>query len=148
MQVADVRVSGRELWVLHTNGEPLPANAEPGRVQVLLVDGAWREATMMAREIRGWGRPVSLPMTGESRYWLRTQQEGARFSTVEALIFLFRELGLGEASRQLQLQLELHVYAGLRARGSKELAEEFLRSSPLPEAMPELLAALNVSRPR
>lgn len=103
---------------------------------------------MMAREIRGWGRPVSLPMTGESRYWLRTQQEGARFSTVEALIFLFRELGLGEASRQLQLQLELHVYAGLRARGSKELAEEFLRSSPLPEAMPELLAALNVSRPR
>ncbi|HYP16576.1 MAG TPA: hypothetical protein VEQ65_05145, partial [Opitutus sp.] len=103
---------------------------------------------MMAREIASWGRPVSLPMSGESRYWLRTQQDGGRFSTVEALIFLYGALGFEAAARELQVQLELHVYAGLRARGSKERAEEFLVGSPLAAAMPELLAQLNVSRPR
>ncbi|HYP16513.1 MAG TPA: DTW domain-containing protein, partial [Opitutus sp.] len=81
MQASEVRVPGRELWVLHPKGEPLPRGARAEDVQVLLIDGAWKEATMMAREITSWGRPVSLPMSGESRYWLRTQQDGGRFST-------------------------------------------------------------------
>jgi hypothetical protein len=33
----------------------------------------------------------------------------------------------------------LHVYAGLRARGAKAAAEEFLAASPIRAAFPELL---------
>ncbi|HWL15646.1 MAG TPA: DTW domain-containing protein [Opitutus sp.] len=148
MTADEVRVAGRELWILQPNGAPMPPAIAPETVQVLLIDGAWKEASTMAREIRAWGRPVRLAMAGESRYWLRSQQDGGRFSTVEALIFLLRTLGQTEAAEALQLQLELHVYAGLRARGSKTLAEEFLATSPIATAFPELVAQLNVSRPR
>lgn len=126
----------------------MPDHAAPEKVQVLLLDGAWREATLMAQEVAGWGRRVRLTMAGESRYWLRTQQSGGRFSTVEALAFLLGALGLEEARAELSLQLELHVYAGLRARGHRELAEEFLRGSPLRERLPDVIARLNERRPR
>jgi len=46
------------------------------------------------------------------------------------------------------VQFELHVYAGLRARGRKDLAEKFLEDSPLRTVMPELIAAMNVVRPK
>lgn len=144
-----VSLPERELWVLHPHGEPLAAGSHAAAgIQIVLLDGAWREATLMARKVASWGRAVSLPMTGESRYWLRTQQGGPRFSTVEALIFLLRTLQLNEAAAALQMQFELHVYAGLRSRGSKLTAQEFLRSSPLVDAMPELLAQLDTARPR
>ena len=136
------------MWILHPAGEEMPVEAKLENVQVLLLDGAWREATAMAQEVASWGRRVRLPMTGESRYWLRTQQTGGRFSTVEALAFLFGALGLEEARAKLELQLELHVYAGLRARGQVESAEEFLSGSRLREAMPEFIAQMNVRRPR
>ena len=93
------------------------------------------------------GRRVRLPMTGESRYWLRAQQEGGRFSTVEALLFLLRSFGLTAAHEALRLQFELHVYASLRARGRKEVAEEYLRESPVRAAFPDLPTLLNVRRP-
>jgi len=102
----------------------------------------------MAQEVRNWGRLVSLPMIGESRYWLRAQTEAGRFSTVEALLFLLRAFGLAAAHDALRLQFELHVYAHLRARGHKETGERFLATSPLREAFPELIAALNLRRPR
>lgn len=102
----------------------------------------------MAREVTGWGRLVSLPMTGESRYWLRAKQEGSRFSTAEALLFLLDSFRLEAASAALRLQFELHVYASLRARGQKQRAEEFLETSPLRGAFPEMLAHLNTSRSR
>lgn len=143
----EVRVPGRELWILHPHGEPAPAAIAPGQVQVVLLDGAWRESSVMAREIQAWGRLVSLPMTGESRYWLRAQADAARFSTVEALLFLLSSLGLAREHDALRRQFELHVYASLRARGQKMLAEEFLRNSPVAEAFPELLAQINVRRP-
>ncbi len=126
----------------------MPAAANLANVQVLLLDGAWREATLMAQDIATWGRRVRLPMSGESRYWLRTQQTGGRFSTVEALAFLFGALGLADARARLEMQLELHVYAGLRARGQVDLAEEFLRGSRLREALPAFIAQMNVRRPR
>lgn len=144
----DVRVADRELWILHPKGEPIPAGVNPGGVQVLLLDGSWREASAMAQEIGSWGRLVSLPMSGESRYWLRAQQDGGRFSTAEALLFLLGELGLTSVQEVLSLQFELHVYAGLKARGNKAAAEEFLKDSPLRAAMPELIAQLDVRRPR
>ncbi len=139
---------GRELWVLHPLGEPMPRDASPDRVQVLLLDGSWREAARMRADTKTWGRAVSLPMTGESRYRLRGQQGAGMFSTVEALLFLLRAFGLEEPHAQLRLQFELHVYAGLRSRGDKAGAEKFLADSPVRDAFPALLAEFNRHRPR
>lgn len=148
MTAADVRIPGRELWVLHPHGVPAPANVAPEKIQVLLLDGAWREASTMARDVSSWGQPVSLPMRGESRYWLRSQADGSRFSTVEALLFLFERFGLVDAHETLRLQFELHVYASLRSRGQKQAAGEFLATSPIAAAFPALIAQLEVRRPR
>lgn len=147
LAVAEVRRPGRELWVLHPHGQPAPAGAVPEGVQVLLLDGVWNETSAMAKEVADWGRVVSLPMAGCSRFWLRAQQLGGRFSTVEALLFVLERFGLAEAHAALRLQFELHVWASLRVRGHKERAEEFLRESPVPAAFPELLAQLNTRRP-
>jgi DTW domain-containing protein YfiP len=147
VQAETVRRPGRELWVLHPHGRPAPAGATPEQVQVVLLDGVWSETAIMARAVHDWGRLVSLPMSGESRYWLRAQQVGGRFSTIEALLHVLRDFGLAAAHEELRRQFELHVYASLRVRGLKERAEEFLRESPVPAAFPELLAQLNVRRP-
>ncbi len=101
----------------------------------------------MAREVAAWGRLVSLPMMGVSRYWLRAQQEGGRFSTVEALIFLLDFLGLENQSEVLRIQFELHVYASLRSRGRTDLAAAFLVDSPIRLALSEFLAHLHTRRP-
>ena len=148
LSAADVRLPGRDLWILHPKGEPVPTGADPSAVQVLLLDGSWREASAMAQEIGAWGRLVSLPMAGESRYWLRAQQDGGRFSTAEALLFLLHALGLKDEAGAFQIQFELHVYANLRARGSKADALDFLRESPLLTALPDLITELDVRRPR
>lgn len=144
---AAIPLTGRELWVLHPSGEPRPANPDPAQLQVLLLDGLWNETATMARATAGAGRLVKLPMTGSSRYWLRAQQEGGRFSTAEALMFLLDALCLAEARSALQAQFELHVYAGLRARGRTDLAADFLGGSPLPDRLPDALAALQARRP-
>jgi len=136
------------LWILHPKGEPVPSDVVPERVQVLLIDGSWRESSAIAQQISSWGRLVNLPMTGESRYWLRSQADGGRFSTAEALLFLLKTLGLAEVHAHLDIQFELHVYANLRARGSKEAAMKFLQQSRLNAVFPELLAQLEVRRPR
>jgi DTW domain-containing protein YfiP len=148
MTVDDLRVEGREMWILHPQGEPLPSAPAPADVQVVLLDGSWREASAMAREVAGWGRRVNLPMTGESRFWLREQTEPGRFSTVEALMFLLGHFGLDAARATLALQLELHVYASLRARGQKDTAERYLAGSPIGAAFPAELAQLHERRPR
>lgn len=147
ISVAEIQRPGRELWIIHPHGQPAPVSA-PENVQVLLLDGSWSESSAMAREVTGWGRLVSLPMAGESRYWLRAKQKGSRFSTVEALLFLLDSFRLTDAHSALRVQSELHVYASLRARGQKERAEEFLQGSPLVEALPEFLAQLNTTRSR
>lgn len=147
LSAEELKLSGRELWILHPQGAVLPLEVPPSRVQVVLLDGSWRETTAMAQEVRGWGRLVNLPMMGESRYWLREQGEAGRFSTVEALMFLLHAFGLAVAHDALRLQFELHVYASLRARGRKETGECFLADSPIRDAFPELIAALNVRRP-
>lgn len=150
-----LRRPGRELWVLHPLGEPLadvqaeyaadPAKPPP---QVLLLDGNWREAARMMRAAERWGRLVGLPMTGESRYRLRVQQGEGQFSTVEALLFLLAAMGYEAARSALELQFELHVYAGLRARGDKAGAEAFLPTTRLTAELPEIVAELNRQRPR
>jgi DTW domain-containing protein YfiP len=139
---------GRELWILHPSGEPLLQDADPAQLQVLLLDGLWNETATMARATSDWGRLVQLPMQGSSRYWLRAQQEGGRFSTAEALLFLLDALQLQQAKAALQRQFELHVYAGLRARGRTDLAARFLEDSILPAALPGALAALQQRRRR
>jgi len=111
LAAAEVRGSARELWILHPAGEPMPRSCPPENVQILLLDGSWREASAMSHEVESWGRIVSLPMSGESRYWLRAQQDGGRFSSIEALLFLLHAFGLARAHAELQLQFELHVYA-------------------------------------
>ena len=144
----EITLPDRELWIMHPRGEPAPCEADPKAVQVLLIDGSWRETSAIAQEIAGWGRLVALPMSGESRFWLRTQADGGRFSTAETLMFLLKRFGLDEAHAQLHKQFELHVYASLRARGSKEAATKFLEASPIGAEFPELLAQLEVRRPR
>jgi DTW domain-containing protein YfiP len=153
---AEIRRPGREFWILHPLGEPLPAPTALAKgktaagmpAQVLLLDGSWREAARMMHGVKPWGRLISLPMKGPSRYLLRGQQGAENYSTAEALLFLLDALGLKAEHAALRLQFELHVYAGLRARGEKTAAETFLVNSPLREALPELLAELNRRRPR
>ncbi len=145
---AEVTVPGRDVWILHPHGRPAPAGVEAGSIQLVLLDGSWSETSAMARAVTSWGRLVSLPMTGESRFWLRDQQEGGRFSTAEALLFVLGALGLPAQHEQLRVQFELHVYASLRARGRIDTAAEFLASSLIGTALPELLAQLHTRRPR
>lgn len=133
---------GKTLWVLHPSGEPLLPEMSAGDAQILLLDGNWDQAGEMMKQVEGWGQRISLPMKGDSRYWLRAQQGVGKFSTMEALIFLLKALGQTDVHAQLSLQLELHVYAGLLGRGRKAMAEDYLRESPLRAAMPELLAKL------
>jgi DTW domain-containing protein YfiP len=149
LTVDEVRRPGRELWILHPHGE-LAASPPPpaAAIQLVLLDGSWREASAMAQEVRGWGRTIRLTPTGGSRYWLRAQADAARLSTVEALLAMFAYFELAEAHAALRLQFELHVYASLRARGHKAAAREFLASSPVTTAFPELIAALDVRRSR
>lgn len=144
---ADVVRPDHVLWILHPLGEPVPAGP-PANLQVLLIDGSWRQAHDMMRVVEPWGRRVSLPMAGESRYRLRAQHGEGRFSTIEALLFLLGALGRDEECAQLRLQFELHVYAGLCARGKKAEAADFLEESPVRTAFPELLAQLAEKRPR
>ena len=136
----------REFWILQAAGERLPANARPEGLQVLLLDGTWAQAGGMARAVSRWGRKVSLPMQGESRYWLRTQGWPGRFSTAEALLFLLEALGLAEAHAVLRRQFELHVLANLCARGHKDRAAEFLAGSPAAQAWPDLTRQMVGSR--
>ena len=124
----------------------MPAGAAATKVQVVLLDGAWRETSAMAQGMGAWGRLVSLPMAGESRYWLRAQADVSRFSTIEALLWMMQALGCQEAHDDLRAQFELHVYATLRARGHREMAERYLGHSPLLAEAAEALTRLHARR--
>ena len=134
--------SDKELWILHPLGEPLPEGPAVEGIQVLLLDGNWQQAGEMSRAVGSWGRRIRLPMTGESRYWLRAQAGTGQFSTMEALLFLLSALGLTAVHDQLRAQFELHVYAGLRSRGHKQKAEEYLATSAVRDAVWARLGAL------
>jgi DTW domain-containing protein YfiP len=137
LSVDELRVPGREVWVLHPHGEPVPEKIAATNVQVVLLDGSWREASAMARQLQTGARLMNLPVIGESRFWLRAQTERGRFSTVEALIFLLERAGLDDAARTLRLQFERHVYAHLRSRGHIAAAAAYLASSPMREVYAE-----------
>ena len=143
-----VSAPGRELWILHPNGTPPPSAVDPASIQLLILDGSWSETTTMSRAVSSWGRRVSLPLQGESRYWLRAKQDSERFSTAEALLYLLNWFGLSSACNQLDAQFELHVYASLRARGKVDQAAAFLSGSSLGSTMPDILAQLHVRRSR
>lgn len=132
-----------ELWILHPQGEALPAAPTDKRVQVLLIDGSWKQSAQMMKSVRGHGRRVRLEMAGESRFWLRGQSNEGRFSTAEALIGLLGALGLQAQHEALRRMFELHVYAMLCARGEKTQAAEYLQHSPIAAAHPELIARLS-----
>ena len=143
--------TGRELWILHPRGEPFPTiesttdspadpAAGPRSLQVLLLDGNWRQAGEMLRAIEGLGRCVRLPEAGPSRYWLRSQHEAGHVSTAEALIAVLRGVGDGPAADGLQLHFELHVYATLLSRGRRQAAEDYLSDSPLIATIPHVVA--------
>ncbi len=147
LREADVVLPDRDLWVLHPSGRPAPAAIDASKVQILLLDGSWSETANMARQVASWGTRVSLPMSGESRFWLRAKQDGNRYSTAEALLHVLALLGLSAAERELSLQFELHVYASLRARGQLGQAAAFLAGSPLRDGMTDFLAQLQTPRP-
>jgi hypothetical protein len=56
---------------------------------------------------------------------------------------VFRAVDAHEAERQLRLHFELHVYATLRVRGHRELAERYLGHSPLLTEAADPLARLH-----
>ena len=142
---------GREPWILHPGGEPLPVMdpAELPGQPVILLDGTWRQAGEMLRACEGLGRCVRLPDADAepSRYWLRDQPARDRLSTAEALLGVFKARGEIEAERGLRLHFELHVYAMLLARGRREMAERYLGHSPLLDAAPEAVAILEARGP-
>ena len=142
-----IAVPNKELWIMHPRGELVSEAEPPSGVQVLLLDGSWREAARMSQMVAPWGKLVRLPMKGPSRFRLREQQFTGNYSTIEALLFLFGALGLTKEEAQLRLQFELHVYAGLRARGSKAAAAEYLATSPVRDAFPTLLLEFDRVRP-
>ncbi|MCC7376157.1 MAG: DTW domain-containing protein [Verrucomicrobiales bacterium] len=147
-----VALPDRELWILHPRGESLDSVSaqgvlSPERLQILLLDGSWGETRNMVALTEGWGRLVNLPLTGESRYWLRAQQGDGRQSTVEALMGLLRHLGLSDAAAQLALHFELQVYASLQARGQIGPAADYLKDSPIRDAFPDVLERLHRRRP-
>lgn len=135
--VEKVRRPGRTLWLLHPFGENLTSGPIPADVQIVLVDGSWKQASTMLRQVTGWGRTIRLPMTGESRYWLRAKQEGDRFSTMEALLFLLEAGGWHDEAGRLRRQFEWHVFAGLSVRGDKARMAAFLETSPCREVLSE-----------
>lgn len=147
----DAVTASQELWILHPSGEPLPASpgqaeaARAARTHVLLLDGTWPQAGEMLRSLEGVGRSVRLPdaIDESSRYWLRDQPGPSQLSTAEALIGILRTIGDRDAERLLRLHFELHVYATLRARGKREMAERYLGHSPLLIEAPEALDRLH-----
>jgi DTW domain-containing protein YfiP len=152
---ADTRKHDRELWVLHPSGDPLPdsvatdASASQPHPTVLLLDGSWRQAGEMLASMHGRGRCVRLPdaATSEpSRYWLRNQARPDQLCTAEALMGVLTAVGEPEAARRLRLHFELHVYATLRVRGHRELAERYLGHSPLLAEAPDALDRLHARR--
>ena len=114
---ATIPRDGRELWILHPLGEPIPDRRTAGEKpagQVLLLDASWRQAGEMLRAVNGLGKRVCLPAMGPSRYW--------------------------------RLHFDLHVSATRLSRGRRQLAEAYLESSPLQAALPEVLARLEGKR--
>jgi DTW domain-containing protein YfiP len=166
---ANALEAGRELWVLHPTGDPVPEVAKRGRSSflpnasadiaseekssvpfltpaVLLLDGSWRQAGEMLASMHGRGRCVRLPATSTrepSRYWLRDQAKPEQLCTAEALMGVLEAVGEIAAARQLRLHFELHVYATLRVRGHRELAERYLGHSPLLTEAPDALDCLH-----
>jgi len=140
----------RETWILHPHGEPAPAAVGTGHrlpPQVVLLDGTWRQAAEMQRAVDGLGRCVRLPEPGPGRYWLRDYDAPAHVSTAEALLGVFGVVGDTEAERCFRLHFELHVYATLLSRGRRDVADRYLASSPLREAIPDFLEQLVRGRP-
>ncbi len=136
----------RTLWILHPDGELPAANANPDVLQLLLLDGSWREAARMRRAVESWGRLIRIPPGAPSRFELRSQHNSDRYSTVETLLRVMGALNLPGAAKCLQTQFELHVYAGLRSRGALAEAARFLEESPLERELPEVLRALQERR--
>lgn len=136
---------GGPLWVLHPSGDPVPERAPEG-LRVMLIDGSWKQAAGMMQAVSGQARCIRLPMSGVSRYRLRSQQEGGRFSTMEALMFVLAALGATDAERALRLRFELHVYAGLLSRGRAAEAADYLSDSPAAAEWPELIRRLQPAR--
>jgi hypothetical protein len=140
-----------DFWILHPAGDPLPGEQSPTvpkherRQSVLLLDGTWRQAGEMLRSLEGVGRCVRLPDANNapSRYWLRDQPGPEKLSTAEALLGVFKAVGQHEAARRLRLHFELHVYATLRSRGKREMAERYLGYSPLLADAPAAIEALD-----
>ena len=138
--------AGRELWILHPLGEPIPDRGTAGEqpaVQVLLLDASWRQAGELLRAVDGLGKRVCLPAMGPSRYWLRHHPEETHLSTAEALLGVFGSLGDETAAARFRLPFELHVYATLLSRGRRQLADAYFEGSPLQAAIPEVLTRLS-----
>jgi hypothetical protein len=101
----------------------------------------------MLHLVQRWGRPVRLTLGARSRYRLRSQRGDGNLSTAEALIGFYEFLGQAEAADRLRWHLELQVYVGLRSRGRKAEAEDYLAQSPIRTQLAPFLDGLHQRRP-
>ena len=153
---------GHECWVLHPQGEQVgaqvPLASRPLPMQVVLLDGNWREAGEMLRLVNAAAgtaaregaapiRVVRLPGGAPGRFWIREAPAPEQLSTAEACGAILGVLGETAAAERLRLHFELHVWATLRARGKVAEAKAYLAESPLTAAIPAILAALETRRP-
>jgi DTW domain-containing protein YfiP len=146
------RTPGRELWIMHPAGEPAspaPDTVDPSAASrdpdILVLDGTWRQAGDMLRDVEGIGRRMRLPKADDepSRFWLRDQAGPGQLSTAEAVMGVFALFHEDTAVHRLRLHFELHVYATLLARGKREMAERYLGNSPLLTEAPDALDRLH-----
>lgn len=136
---------GKETLILHPFGEPLDPHTNLDQARFVLLDGNWRQAATMLQSIEGVSRKICLPIGGPSRFWLREKQEGSRYSTMEAFIFLLRQLGQETLANQCQIAFELHVYAGLLARGKRDLARAYYLDMPKNDLIYQVVKRLGVN---
>jgi len=149
-------------WVLHPQGDSIADECPPAPsarpMQVVLLDGNWREAGEMLRLINAAAgaagregsaplRVVRLPEGAPGRFWIREAPAPGQRATAEACGAILGLLGETAAAERLRLHFELHVWATLRARGKVDRAGAYLAGSPLLAAAPALLAALATRRP-
>lgn len=144
LDVQKLAPPSKKIYLLHPFGEPLHEGVDVEASQFVFLDGSWKQAAQLLKVVEGIGEKVSLPMEGPSFFWLRAKQEGARYSTMECAIFLLRYFGRHQMANSWLNVLKTHVYAGLLARGRKDLAEDYLKAAF--DDLPEIISVLRTTK--
>jgi len=78
-------------------------------LNIVILDGTWAQAGMMQRSLTQQLMRVKLTPTSESLFWLRSQTQKDRISTIESLALFYREMGDNASSEKLIDRLKITV---------------------------------------